>query len=68
MNVLRAGEKLTIDEYTVLFEHPQNYTLLQIKRDMFTPVALAGGLVVMAGLFISFYVRQPRRKEEDASG
>ena len=68
MNVLMKDEVLTIDEYTVRFSEPQSYTLLQIKRDMFTPLALVGGLVIMAGLFISFYVRQPRRKEEDASG
>ena len=68
MNVLMEDEVLTIDEYTVRFSEPQSYTLLQIKRDRFTPLALAGGLVIMAGLFISFYVKQPRRKEEDASG
>ena len=68
MNVLMQDEVLTIDEYTVRFSEPQSYTLLQIKRDAFTPLALAGGLVIMTGLFISFYVKQPRRKEEDASG
>lgn len=68
MNVLMQDEALTIDEYTVRFSEPQSYTLIQIKRDPFTPLALVGGLVVMAGLFISFYVKQPRRKEEDATG
>ena len=68
MNVLMQDEVLTIDEYSVRFSDPQSYTLLQIKRDPFTPVALAGGLVILTGLVISFYVRQPKRKEEDASG
>ena len=36
MNVLMQGEELTIDEYTVLFENPRNYTLLAVKRDSFT--------------------------------
>lgn len=67
MNVLMQDEVLTIDEYKVRFSEPQSYTLLQIKKDSFTPLALVGGLVIMAGLFISFYVKQPRRKEEDAS-
>ena len=68
MNVLMQDEVLTIDEYSVRFSEPQSYTLIQIKRDPFTPLALVGGLVIMAGLFISFYVKQPRRKEEDATG
>ena len=68
MNVLMQDEVLKIDDYEVTFSDPQNYTLIQIKRDSFTPLAFAGGLVVMVGLIISFYVRPPRRKEEDASG
>ena len=66
MNVLMSGEVLTIDDYTVRFSDPQSYTLLQIKRDRFSPLAFAGGVVVLIGLFISFYVK-PRRKQEDAS-
>ena len=59
MNVLKAGEELTIDEYTVLFEHPQNYTLLAVKRDSFSWLVLLGGLVVLAGLVMAFWL-QPR--------
>jgi hypothetical protein len=44
MNALMAGEELTIDEYTVTFTDPQNFTLIQIKRDRFTWLALLGGL------------------------
>ena len=40
MNILKAGEELTIDEYTVLFENPRNYTLLAVKRDVFTWLVL----------------------------
>ena len=57
MNALLADEKVTIDEYTVTFSDPQNYTLIQVKRDPLTPVALLGGLVTLLGLFIAFYIK-----------
>ncbi len=57
MNALMEGEELTIDEYTVLFDQPRNYTLISAKRDLFTPLALAGGLVTMLGLMLALYVR-----------
>ena len=59
MNVLKAGEELTIDEYTVLFENPRNYTLLAVKRDSFTWLVFLGGLVTLAGLVLAFWL-QPR--------
>ena len=71
MNVLLSDDVLTIDEYSVRFSEPQSYTLLQIKRDSFTSVAFAGGLVILLGLFLSFYVKPGKREEkggeEDAS-
>ncbi|MBQ9046875.1 MAG: cytochrome c biogenesis protein ResB [Solobacterium sp.] len=60
MNILMPDEELTIDEYTVTFSEPQNYTLIQVKRDRFTPLALLGGLVTMLGLFLAFYIRPSR--------
>ena len=60
MNVLMAGEELTIDEYTILFENPRNYTLLAVKKDRFTILALLGGTVTLAGLVMALYLR-PRR-------
>ena len=59
MNVLKAGEELTIDEYTVVFEHPRNYTLLAVKRDAFTGLVLLGGVITLAGLVLAFWL-QPR--------
>ena len=59
MNVLKAGEDLTIDEYTVLFENPRHYTLLAVKRDSFTWLVLLGGLVTLIGLVLAFWL-QPR--------
>lgn len=60
MNALMAGEELTIDEYTITFSDPQSYTLIQVKRDRFTALALAGGLVTMLGLMLALYL-QPAR-------
>lgn len=57
MNVLLAGEELTIDEYVVTFSEPQNYTLIQAKRDSFAWVALLGGVVATLGLFLALYVQ-----------
>ena len=56
MNALMDGEVITIDEYTVTFTEPQQYTLLQVKEDHFTPLALAGGILIMIGLFLAFYL------------
>ena len=68
MNALLESEELTIDEYTVTFDNPRNYTLIQVKKDRFTPLALAGGLVVMLGLVLAFYVQGARvwAEEEDS--
>ena len=59
MNVLMPGEEVTIDEYTVRFDNPRNYTLLAVKRDRFTFLVLLGGLITLAGLILAFWM-QPR--------
>ena len=58
MNALLETEELTIDEYTVTFGEPQSYTLIQVKKDPFTFLALIGGAIVMAGLILAFYMQQ----------
>ena len=60
MNVLIGDEPLTIDEYTITFDEPQSYTLISIKEDHFTWLALAGGMLTLLGLVLAFYV-QPRK-------
>ena len=76
MNVLTTGETIRIDDYEVIFDDPGYYTVLQVKKDSFTWLALAGGLVLMAGFFLSFYVKplsqknsepQEEKKEEPAA-
>lgn len=57
MNVLLANEKITVSDYTILFDNPRSYTLIQIKHDPFTWLAGLGGGVLLAALFIAFYLR-----------
>lgn len=70
MNVLQEGEAITVDAYTIVFKDPQSYTLIQIKRDPFTPVAAAGALIVLIGLILAFYLRTAEalaKQREDGS-
>ena len=57
MNVLLSGEKITIDDYEVFLEDPGYYTVLQVKKDSFVWLVFLGGIVLLAGLFLSFYVK-----------
>ena len=65
MNALLESEELTIDEYTVTFSDPQPFTLIQIKKDPFAPLAFAGGLVTLLGLVLAFYVKPNPAAESD---
>ena len=56
MNALTGGDYVTIDEYKVSFTNPQTYTLIQVKRDRFMPLAFAGGMITLAGLFLALFV------------
>ncbi len=56
MNVLTEDEMITVEDYGIRFTDPQQYTLIQIKRDPFTPVAAVGGLLVMISLVLAFYL------------
>lgn len=60
MNVLTGEETLKIDNYEIRFSNPRNYTLIQIKQDKFTSLALAGAIITLLGLFLALYV-QPKR-------
>ena len=57
MNVLLPDETIKVDDYSFRFSDPQNYTVIQIKRDRFTPLALAGGLLTALALALALYVQ-----------
>ena len=56
MNVLTGDETVKVEPYEFVFRDPQSYTLLQVKRDPFQGLALLGGLILMAGLLLAFYL------------
>ena len=57
MNILEANEKITIDGYSIIFKDPQQYTLLQLKTDPYTWIPAVGAVVILLGIFLSFYLR-----------
>ena len=57
MNALTGDDVITIDEYTVRFEDPQSYTLIQIKKDRFAGLALAGGIITLLGIVLALFVQ-----------
>ena len=56
MNVLMGNERITVDDYSILFHDPQPYTLIQIKRDPYQWVVGIGALLIMAALLLAFYL------------
>ena len=57
MNVLTGEEVITVGDTVLRFYDPTPYTLIQVKRDPFTPLAAVGGLIVLLSLILSFYLR-----------
>lgn len=58
MNVQSEGERIPdFTPYEVSFSEAQSYTLLQVKRDRFTPLAFVGGIITMLGLLLAFYLQ-----------
>ncbi|MBR2764643.1 MAG: cytochrome c biogenesis protein ResB [Blautia sp.] len=57
MNLLKGDEEITVEDYAIRFSDPQQYTLIQIKRDPFTGIAAAGGLLILVSLLLAFYLR-----------
>lgn len=55
MNVLSGNECITVDDYSIRFQEPQSYTLIQVKQDSFEWVVAAGALLVIGGLLLAFY-------------
>ena len=57
MNILKDGEYISVDDYSFLFASPQQYTLIQLKKDPFTFLVLVGGILICAALVFAFYIR-----------
>ncbi len=58
MDLRGEGETIPdFEPYEVSFSDARSYTLIQVKRDRFTPLALLGGLLTLLGLFLAFYLQ-----------
>ena len=56
MNVADMGEEIIWEEYSFLIDNPQMFTLLQIGRDPGIKFAALGGIILILGVFLAFYV------------
>lgn len=69
MNVAAPGEPIRFLNYTYHIESPRLYTVLQVVSDPGTPLVLLGSLLLLAGIFLSFYwVPQELYGYQDQSG
>lgn len=56
MGLNHIGDPIEWEEYTFVLENPRMFTLLQVAKDPAVPIALVGGIILLVGLFLSFYV------------
>ena len=62
MGVVGIGEKINWEEYTFTIDNPQMFTLLQISNDPGTFGVALGGILLMIGVVLAFYL-YPRELE-----
>lgn len=71
MNIQGEGETIPdFTPYEVRFSDAQSYTLLQVKRDRFAPLAFAGGMITLLGMLLAFYFQTQKLwaiRQEDGS-
>ncbi len=56
MNVVGMGEEIVWEEYTINVDNPQMFTLLQVGQDLGMKVAGFGGLILIIGIILAFYI------------
>lgn len=72
MNVL-SGDYISLtgpndEEFRITFSNPEPYSLLQLKKDNSTGVVLIGSLVLLAALYIAFYMPTKEMYAEEENG
>ena len=71
MNIQGEGETIPdFTPYEVSFSEAQSYTLLQIKRDRFAPLAFVGAMIALLGMLLAFYFQTQKLwavRQEDGS-
>ena len=48
---------LEIGPYTIAFENARNYALMLVKRDRFDTLTMIGGMIILSGMILAFYLR-----------
>ncbi len=57
MNVAGMGYDIKVADYRFVLSHPQPYSLIQVVSDPALPIVALGGLMMLIGLFLAFYLR-----------
>jgi cytochrome c biogenesis protein len=55
MNIIPCGSTINYKEFSFIVDSPQEFTLINIRKDLFTPFAFLGALILIAGIMITFY-------------
>lgn len=55
MNVVPCGSTINYKEFSFIVDSPQEFTLINIRKDLFTPFAFLGALILIAGIMSTFY-------------
>jgi len=56
MNVVPCNSSIIYREFSFTVERPQEFTLINIRKDLFTPFAFLGALILIAGIMVTFYL------------
>lgn len=59
MNVASMGDEIVWEEYSFKIDNPQMFTLLQIGQDPGMGLAAFGGILLLLGIILAFYM-QPK--------
>lgn len=55
MNVSSMEKTVSYGEYSFTVDNPTEFTQINIRRDLFTPMAMAGAAVLLWGILSTFY-------------
>ncbi|MDO5047888.1 MAG: cytochrome c biogenesis protein ResB [Anaerococcus sp.] len=56
MGLNHLGDPIEYENYTFVLKDPKMFTLLQVASDPARGLALLGGLILLIGLFLAFYI------------
>lgn len=62
MNVVDMGDEIVWEEYSLTVDNPQMFTLLQVVEDPGMGGAAVGGIILIIGIFLAFYLHPKELK------